>query len=112
MTTEFAKFSVSIWTLARALASRRPPPLLRRLLSRHGDADDVHGRDDAIRALGGLGDGQLHPFDPSSEGVALAPESGETGAPLSSPTSEPSLAEKTIAWVIGMAPSPTFLPSR
>ena len=52
------------------LASWRPSPLLPSLLPRHCDADGLFGRDAMIHALGGLGDGQLHPFDCSGEGFA------------------------------------------
>ena len=79
------------------------------LLPRHGDADGLLRRDEVIDADSILGDGELNalhatrrkPFPRDSY-------SGETGDPESSPTSQPSSAEKIIAAVAPTLPSPTF----
>src|SRR5206468_3172289 len=41
-----------------------------RLLPCHGDADSVLRRDEVIRALGRIADGELHPLDRSVERIA------------------------------------------
>src|SRR5262245_23575333 len=51
---------------------RIDPALARahQLLPRHRDADGLRGRDEMIRFLGGVGDGDLNAFDATVEGVA------------------------------------------
>lgn len=58
---------------------------------------------------GGVGDRALHPLTRRLEALPYGP--GETRAPLSSPRSHPSSAQKMIAKVMATSPWPTFLPS-
>jgi hypothetical protein len=78
------------------------------LLPCHGDADSILRRDEVIRALGRVGDGELHPLTVPLKHCRVSRRPGTWGVPLSSLTSQPSSAEKTTACVIGMAPSSTF----
>jgi hypothetical protein len=66
-----------------------------RLLARHRDADSILRRDEVIRVLGGVGNGDLDALDSAIESVAARAVIRGNGAPLSSPTSQPPSAEKT-----------------
>src|SRR6266446_4163060 len=55
---------------AEPLPRRDPSPFLIRLLPRHSDADSIFRRDEMLRALGRIADGELHPLDCSVKSIA------------------------------------------
>ena len=65
-----------------------------------------------VEVLRGLVDGDLHPLDPAIESVAAWAVVRRDGGASVLADIAAVIAEKIIACVIGMAPSPTFLPSR
>jgi hypothetical protein len=69
----------------------------RSLLLRHSDADRLLRRHEVIEMLAASAIASWTPLTRPLNALTCGPYSGETGAPESSPTSQPSLAENWAA---------------